>query len=380
MAIDKKMMKRILQIISAPASGGAETFVRDLSCTLAGKGHILHVCFIDRAADIGRDPKFEADFLSRLEAYGIGYSFLGHEVRRKPWLGALRLRRLVRKERIDVIHSHLAYGNVFAAAIPFVPLVYTHHNELMRFSRPYWLYFRARVSCFIGISQLCAENLRRYCGDRSTLKLIRNGIDLNLVTQRSPTVADPEAPLRAIAVGRISAQKNYPLLAQALAGLHPTERSRIKVDVYGEGDPSIMRSCFEILREAGADENLLCFRGVSNQVRETLSDYDLFLMSSDWEGLPIALIEATAAGLPVIVTDVGGCREPVQVGPSGLVVPPADIAAYCAALRRMLTEPKLRQTFSVNALRTATEYSIIHSAESHMQVYLNVLKLGNVLD
>lgn len=362
-------MKRILQIIAAPASGGAETFVRDLSCTLAIQGLSLHVCFIDRAVELGRDPAFEANFLSQLEAHGVAYGFLGHEVRRKPWLGALRLRRLVRRHQIDVIHSHLAYGNVFAAAIPRVPLIYTHHNELMRFPRPYWRYFRARVTRFIGISDVCMANLSRYSGATDRVTLVRNGIDLSEIVPRASKVAEGKKNLRAICVGTVSPQKNIPLLAEVLAGMEPAERGCISVDVFGEGDPMIKEACLAILRDAGVTQDMLRFHGISSRIREILSSYDLFLMSSDWEGLPIALIEATAAGLPAIVTDVGGCRELVDAGPSGLVVPPSDVTAYRAALRRMLTEPELREIFAINAVHSAYEYSITESAVKHAQIY-----------
>lgn len=360
---------RILQIITAPASGGAETFVRDLSCALATLGHSLHVCFIDRAVDLGRDQAFEATFLSRLDDHNISYSFLGHEVRRQPWLGALRLRRLVRRLKVDVIHSHLAYGNVFAAAVPRVPLVYTHHNELMRFPKPYWRYFRFRVARFIGISNVCAANLIRYCGVADRVTLIRNGIDLSTVVQRTPKIADHTSALRAVCVGNISPQKNYPLLAEALARLEPSDCVRIRVDVFGEGDPAIKEACSEILRKAGIAPNIMKFKGISSRIRETLSDYDIFLMSSDWEGLPIALIEAAAAGLPTIVTDVGGCRELVESGPSGIVVPPSDTTAYHAAVREMLIKPELREAFSQNALNSALEYSIFESANKHCLIY-----------
>ncbi len=360
---------RVLHIIAAPTSGGAETFVRDLSCSQATLGVHPHLCFINRAEDLGSDLTYEADFLSRLEENNIGYSFLGHEVRRRPWLGALRLRSLVRKKKIDVIHSHLAYGNVFAVAVPNIPLVYTHHTEKKRFSTPYWLYFRARVSCFVGISKRCVENLQAICGKNARVKLVRNGVDLSTIVPRRQRATCAKESLRAISIGRITPQKNYPLLAKAVAGLDPTERALITVDVFGEGDPEIVEHCLKLTKKYNESDQVLFFRGISTQIRDILSSYDLFLMSSDWEGMPIALLEAAAAGLPMVVTDVGGCREAVETGPSGLVVAPGDVVAYRASLRRMLAEPLLRELFAKNALRTARIFSIEKTAEAYVQIY-----------
>lgn len=369
-------MSRILQVLAAPGSGGAETFVCDLSCALSAQGNSMHMAFLSRAADLGRDAEFEVDFLARLDAHGVSYSFLGHDCRRKPWLGLARLRRLVHEQRIELIHSHLAFGNIFAAGVPRVPLVYTHHSEKVRFSRAFWTYFRYRAAHFIGISQTCTANLQTYAGQGARVSMIVNGINLTGIPSR-PAISD-RAVLRAISVGRIAAQKNYPLLARAVAELDPARRSRLVVDIYGEGDQTIVANCEDILRVSDVPPSTLRFRGVSSKIREILQDYDMFLMSSDWEGLPIALIEAAAAGLPTVVTDVGGCREITGTGldsvTAGIVVPPGDALAFRDAIAKMLDDAALRVRWSRNAREVAQGFSITQSAEDHAGLYQEVLK------
>ena len=372
-ASDKQI--RILQILSAPASGGAETFVRDLSCNLSAQGYSVHIAFLDRAADLNRDEGFEAKFLAQLDAHGVSYSFLGHNTRRKPWLGIMRLRRLVKRQRIQLIHSHLAYGNIFSVGVPRTPLVYTHHSESARFSIAYWIYFRHRVTSFIGISKKCADNLNTFAGEGARVTLINNGINVAGISARPPL--RERSVLRAICVGRLSEQKNYPLLARAIAALDPMYQRKLLVDVYGEGDPSIPIHCNHILRVANAPENIIRFCGVSSEIREILQDYDMFLMSSDWEGLPIALIEAVAAGLPTIVTNVGGCSEVTGTGPTtettGIVVPPGDVIAFCEAIRTALDDPSPLKQWSQNARRAAKAFSIVQSAKDHVQLYRKVI-------
>lgn len=366
-------MSAILQIITAPASGGAEIFVRDLACRLAEMGHTLHLAFIDRAADLGRDAEFETRFLSQLPEHGISYSFLGHETRRKPWLGAIRLRHIVQEHGIDLIHSHLAFGNIFSVGAPRTPLVYTHHSEKVRFSKGYWTYFNFRAARFVGISERCACNLRHYVGQEAIVSLIPNGIKLTSIPTKSLDTPSERQLLRAVCVGRITSDKNYELLAATIAALVPTYRHRLVVDIFGEGDPAIIRACEKILDKAGIAQNVMHFRGTTSRIRNILHEYDIFLMSSRSEGLPIALIEATAAGLPAIVTDVGGCREVVEAGPSGLVVPSSDVEAYRGAIQEMMDEPAQREVFSKNAKKTALVYSIEHAADRHAQLYREVL-------
>ncbi|MEQ9393709.1 glycosyltransferase [Haliea sp.] len=106
---------------------------------------------------------------------------------------------------------------------------------------------------------------------------------------------------------------------------------RLTVDICGEGDLTIVASCMDILPASDVPEDSLRFHGVSTEIREILQGYDMLLMTSDRESLPIALIETAAAGLPTVVTDVGGCREVTGADPTsdtaGIVVPPGGFVS-----------------------------------------------------
>ncbi|WP_228278533.1 hypothetical protein [Acinetobacter indicus] len=79
----------ILHIISAPASGGAEVYVKDLASCLACQGHNLHIAFLSNASDVGRNPVYEENFLNDLKSSGVNIYIIGNETRKKPWLGKL---------------------------------------------------------------------------------------------------------------------------------------------------------------------------------------------------------------------------------------------------------------------------------------------------
>ena len=163
-----------------------------------------------------------------------------------------------------------------------------------------------------------------------------------------------------------------------MAALEPAHRLKLSVDIYGEGDPAIIDTCMDILCASNVPADTLRFQGVSPKIREILQDYDMFLMSSDWEGLPIALIEAAAAGLPTVVTDVGGCREVTGTGlasdTAGIVVPPGDPLAFRDAIATLLDESAARARWSRNARDAAQAFSITQSAADHARLYNEAIR------
>ena len=100
--LDATKPLRIVFALSSPAAGGAEVFVKDLALRLAALGHRPAIAFISRSSDIGRSDGFERAYLADLDAHGIATTVLGHECRRNPALGALRLRRFCREQGADI--------------------------------------------------------------------------------------------------------------------------------------------------------------------------------------------------------------------------------------------------------------------------------------
>ena len=128
---------KILHVISAPAAGGVEVYIKDLAKAMTKNGHVVHIGFLDHAEDLGRSVEFEKNFLNELRVSGIQYFFIGHEARRFPWLGMIRVRRYVEQSEIEIYHAHLTYGIAFGAFVS-VPRIYTHHSYKMRVSRTFF--------------------------------------------------------------------------------------------------------------------------------------------------------------------------------------------------------------------------------------------------
>jgi glycosyltransferase involved in cell wall biosynthesis len=167
-----------------------------------------------------------------------------------------------------------------------------------------------------------------------TIVTIHNGmpaVDPSL--QASPELTPP----RLVMVARFESQKDQATLVQALSGLNQYEWS---LDLVGDGP---QRSAVEAaVGEAGL-EGRVRFLGFRNDVPELLSQSQLFVLSSHWEGFPRTIVEAMRAGLPVIASDVGGVSEAVIDGETGCVVPPADHIALRRALEQLICDAGLRE-------------------------------------
>lgn len=355
---------RILHLISSPAAGGAEAYVKDLAKEMARMGHSSFIGFISRSRDLGRSLDFERRFLAELELARIPYFFVGHECRRNPILGAFRVTRFCAANRIQIYHSHLKYALVFGALVGSRH-VHTHHSITPDAGWLLYRLFNRVVDSYVGISGICASRLSQFTGGSVTE--IFNAVDRNRLKQAS--LPDPgNSRLECIALGRIEKAKNYALLVEAVR-LLPTEvRDSIHVSIAGEGRPAEVSELTSVISRSGLDRtiNLL---GNRDDVPDLLSKSHLFLMCSAWEGLPISLLEASVAGLPFVATDVGGCREVASRCGNGVIVPPGDPQELARAIKELALDRRRLRKLAQNARANAGQFGIERAAEEHLKLY-----------
>jgi hypothetical protein len=263
-------------------------------------------------------------FLGDLEREGIPYFFIGHQARRNPVYGALRVWKITRENSINIYHSHLKYGIVFGALVK-AARIHTHHNIVPKAGRFAYAVFNRLVDQYVGI-------------------------------------------LRCLMVGRIQPQKNYPLMIDAIERLPDSVRDMLQVSIAGEGPADYVLSIKERVKSAGLD-GVITFLGNRSDVPLLMGESHLFMMSSAWEGLPIALIEAAASGLACLVTDVGGCSEVVSACQNGVLVPEGNAGAFAAALASLVADPQRLELYSGNALRYSGEFSIARACDEHLSLY-----------
>jgi glycosyltransferase involved in cell wall biosynthesis len=174
---------------------------------------------------------------------------------------------------------------------------------------------------------------------RELLSCVPNGVDTERFQRVSPAA---RSSLRAslgveqefvwLAVGRFEDAKDYPNMLRAFAGVRDRHPTAVLLLV---GHGSLQEETESLARELALGDRIR-FLGVRSDVPEVMAAADGYVMSSAWEGMPIALLEAAAAALPIVATRVGGNHEVVQDARTGFLVPPRDHDALSQAMLRLM--------------------------------------------
>jgi glycosyltransferase involved in cell wall biosynthesis len=353
-----------LIVVTLAETGGAQTYVASLLPALVDEFEVV-------VAAHGPGPLLEA-----ARRAGARVVALEH-VRRplSPWRdvrGLLELVALLRRERPDILHAHSSKAGVLgrlAAALSGVPIrifsvhgwAFSAHTGLA--SMLYLWAERAMrplttLTVCVAESERAAGLASRVCDPERTI-VIRSGVDAQAPIPTRDDGADPTL----VAVGRLQRPKDPLTLARALGRL----QARFSAVIVGDG-PDRPRLEAEI-RRLGL-ERAVVLTGNSADVADLLSRADVFVLSSTSEGLPLSILEAMAAALPVVATSVGGVPEAVEEGETGLLVPPRDPVRLAAALERLLVDPGLRRRLGSNGrARVLERFGLEAFQEAHVDVY-----------
>jgi glycosyltransferase involved in cell wall biosynthesis len=200
--------------------------------------------------------------------------------------------------------------------------------------------------------------------DPARTRVIHNGVALDGV---APAALDGAPPVL-VSVGRLAAPKDPLTLVTALACLPPGVFRAVLVG----GGPE-HAAVADAVHRAGLD-GVVELVGDRDDVPALLAAGDLFVLASRSEGFPMSVLEAMAAGLPVVASAVGGVCEAVVDGETGLLVPPGDAGALAGAIERLLADGRLRREMgSAGRARAAAHFGLERFAAEHVQVYERAL-------
>jgi glycosyltransferase involved in cell wall biosynthesis len=357
---------RILQVIESLEFGGAEKVVVDLANELATR-HEVTICCVKRLGDLARDVDSRIRVLCLDKAEGNDY--------RVPF----RLARIAAAAGADVLHTHewgVFLEGALAGALARTPvLVHTVHGPYTAYP-PGWrsrlkrslrhaIERRAirRFARLVTVSDSIQTGIRDEIGiDSRRMTTIHNGIRVGSAAR--PASEGRSHGVTFIAVGRLARIKNHELMIRAFRALGDA-RSRLLL--VGDGPE---RAVLEALaRELGL-ESRMQFLGFRRDVADLLAASDAFLVSSDHEGVSIAVLEAMRAGLPVIGTRVGGMAETVKDGRTGLLVTQGDVDSMARAMRLLVESPEERKRLGSEGRRyLESEFSIENMVSRYERVY-----------
>jgi glycosyltransferase involved in cell wall biosynthesis len=359
---------RVVDIINVSSS--ADTLLRNRVLRLRECGVDNRIICID------------GPYVAKLRRLGIPVHTVpltrGYDVA-KLLQSLLQMTRYLRRERIDLVHTHCSipgFTGRLAAWLAGVPvIVHTVHGFHFHDRTP-WLkrHFYVAVERFAGLftDTLLSQNRydlelagRYHIVPRNRLRYIGNGIKLDEFRVPAPTDRQGgETTITCIA--RLEPVKNHRMLFEA-AHLLKMRGHRFRVQVVGDGP--LRDSYMTLCGELGIDDRV-AFLGYRDDIPQILATTDLSVLTSVKEGIPRALLEPMAMGLPVVATRVNGNREVVRDGECGFLVALDDSVALADAIEKLITDGELRARMGRRARQIAeTDYDEAAVVQSLLALY-----------
>lgn len=334
----------VFYLITKSERGGAQSHLAELLSGFRGR--------LEMALGVGT----EGPLTEHAERLGIPVTVIPELVgpvspRRDPaaWR---RIRKQLAEDRPRLLHCHSSkagtLGRLAAAGLD-IPALFTAHGwaftegaspvrrALALIVERFLAHRSARL---ITVSAYDRDLALRYrVAERERMTVIRNGITdtgfpVSTVTGEKKSRS---GPLQAIMVARFAPPKRQVALIKALAGVeHP-----VALTLVGDGPE---RREAERLAARAPSRHEIRFAGERDDVPELLARHDLFVLCSRYEGLPVSILEAMRAGLPVVASDVGAISECVEPGETGLLVPGGDRHALAAAIGRLAADASQRKS------------------------------------
>ena len=358
----KKELRRIAFGIHCLGGGGAERVISVLANQFSEQGYEVHLI-----CNIKKDKEY-------LLNETIVRHYIGYNTKKNHIVSALqriyRIREICKDKKIDILVSFMAmaeYSVIATAGLKTKSVIsiriYPAVHYTAFFKRTYvkqlFNYADGAVFQTVEAQQWFCKKLRR-----------KSSIIFNPVKSEFYGVKRDVVPGLIIASGRLNYQKNYPLMLNAFAMV--VKNQRLSLDIYGEGED---KGKLEKLAKDLKLDGVVRFCGHTDDMPSVLSKADYYLMTSDFEGLPNALMEAMAVGIPCICTDSlgGGAKMLIGDNERGILVPCNDKTALANAINLLFKNNNIKKNISEKAKTYANQFSIDNCFAAWERYLVNVL-------
>lgn len=370
---------RVMHVIETLEIGGAENVLADL-VNFCSPRFVPYVCCLKTAGPVAAKLREGTPVFVMNMSHGNDYSL------------PFRLARLFRHNRIDVVVSH-GWGTYLESVLArrfsgARVMVHVVHGDFPPYPSG-WLsdvkklirhraegLFSAGVHQFVAVSQgVKNEIVRRTSIPLDRICVVHNGVRIGnkdpiLGAQKRTILGIKSEDVVIGSVGRLAPVKNYPSLLTVFAKVKK-EFNNVKLILIGDGDER--KSLEQISIHLGLEKDVF-FLGQRDDVEDWMQAFDLFALSSLYEGISISILEAMSVYLPVVATDVGGNREVVVDGQTGWIVPPNDPEKMARAMLSLIRDRSLSLEMGHKGFeRVKEEFNIeqtIKTYEKIFQVYL----------
>lgn len=367
-------MPRVFHLIKSLGRGGAETLLAEC-LRFSDRMRFVH--------EYGYFLPWKTAMIPALEEQDVKVVCFDCKSNREILLAARRVSAHLRDRRVDLLHCHLPVSGVvgrLAGKMAGIPVVYTEHNKMERYhpvTRRLNLMTWNWQDRVIAVSSEVSSSIRAHANGRVRVDVVLNGVDTDRFRRDQ---AGAEAvrrelgiPTRAPVVGTVAVFRVQKKLedwleaARLLHERHPDARFLLV------GDGPLRNELTTLTRSLGL-ENIVHFPGLKEDVRPFLAAMDVFMVSSIFEGLPLALLEAMATECAVVATRVGGIPEVIRHGKNGYLVDPGQPGSLAQAASGILREPETKRRIGEAARKTiVTEFGLQRMTNRLEAIYLDVL-------
>lgn len=365
----------VLLVSSGLGFGGAETVVRDLAHAIDRRRFNVSICSLRELGPVGEE----------LARSGIDITALAatHDSS-VDYLTFLKLRRLILEKRIDIVHTHTTTALVDASVCkitkPSLKVIHTFHFGNYPHIRPKIRWMEQAFSIvpdrLVAVGDVQRQQVKAFYHLRDGhIKTVRNGV------RQVPTSGEAAFRTRVgaddcLLVGTVATfieQKGLRDLLSVARRFRDTGR-RAKFVIVGDG---YLRPELEKLRAEHRLEDVVVLPGwVKDAATVCVPAFDVYFQPSLWEAMSIAILEAMAAGRPVVATRVGEAPHVITSGVDGYLVDVGDIGGIAEVLSTLADDRELRRRIGTAAARTVEQrFTVGHMARAYEEMYLETLRL-----
>lgn len=353
---------KIMQVIPVLDLAGAETMCQNLAIELHKMGHEVMVVSL---------YKKETVVTENLRNESIPVEWMDKKNGLDPSC-IFRLYKLIQRFKPDVVHSHIyagKYAHIAATMASVKSKVYTVHNVAQKEAtdsnkRMNKVLFKKLGVVPVALTEEVQKSIEDVYGiDESKIPVVFNGIPLE---RCKPIQVYKKNATEIVHVGRFFEAKNHRNLIYAFVDAH-ARFPEIHLKLYGDGP---LRNDMEKLVSELQAEKYIHFMGLTNDIYSAMSESDIFILPSIYEGMPMTLIEAMATGLPIITTPVGGIVDMLGDGKEAIFTE-TDSESIAESICKLVNNVALRQSLGIAALKRSKQFSAIAMAKQYEEVYLN---------
>lgn len=332
---------KIIFVTSTLTSGGSERVISLLANELSMRGHIVSIALL-------REPMVFYPLSSNIKLH-FAQEHSNNILKKILWL-----RHLVKTEKYDVAIPFMTAvycTTIFALLGIKCPVISSERIDpryspvIRSFAR--WLMLRFTTHLVVQTNYI-KEFYSNSIQERTTV--IPNPV-LESVFTLDGTITPFK---RIISVGRLYEQKNQKMMIDAFASI-ATKYPEYKLVIFGEGP--LREDLTKHINDKGMKDRIL-LPGRSTKIIDELQASEIFCLSSDYEGMSNALLEAMCIGLPIITTKVSGVEDMLVNNTNAFIVNVGDVTAMTSAMDKLIANPEIRNKFSVNNKRLAVNYSL----------------------